>query len=63
MDIDLRTKSQQLLETISNCIFDRENGNVNQHPINFPAFTINEVNAVEEWLYNFVNEITKGVEK
>ena len=54
MEIDLYTKSQQLLETLANSIHDRESKNPNPF-----FFTIAEMHITEKWLTDFIQEIRK----
>lgn len=54
MDIDLHTKSQQLLETLANSVHDRDPKN----PQPF-FFNIADIQVAEKWLQEFIREITK----
>jgi hypothetical protein len=62
MQNDLRTKSQQLLEALANSIHDRTGGHVSSaadmHPF---CFSVTEVNIVEEWLSDIIEELEKPV--
>ena len=51
MKIDLEAKSQELLNKLVNSIYDRNPTNPN--PI---SFTIAEVQLVEEWLKDLLDE-------
>ncbi len=52
MDIDLYSKAVHLLEKIANSVHERENANL-------MCFSTNEVQVVELWLKDFVDEQNK----
>jgi len=53
MDIELRSKAQELLESLANSIHDRSS-DVSQF-----CFSIAEIHIVEEWVRNILIEIEK----
>lgn len=50
--MELHAKSQQLLETLANSIYDRE-----PKPATQLFFNIADIHAVEQWLKGFVKEL------
>ena len=56
MSIDLYAKAVHLLERIANSIHEREPKN-----LNLVCFSTNEVQVVEGWLKDFINDM--GVRK
>lgn len=52
MNIDLHAKAMQLLEKVANSVHERENANL-------LCFSINEVQLVEQWLKDFIDETTQ----
>lgn len=52
MEIDLYAKSQQLLETLANSIYDRDPKSVNSF-----FFNISEIQVAEKWLLEFIREL------
>lgn len=51
MNIDLYAKAVQLLEKIANSVHERDPKN-----INLLCFSVSEVQVVEEWLKEFIEE-------
>lgn len=54
MSIDLYAKAIHLLEKVANSVHERDSKNAN-----LLCFSSNEVHLVEEWLKEFVEEVTK----
>lgn len=52
MSIDFHAKAMQLLENVANSVHERENANL-------LCFSVSEVQLVEQWLKDFVEEATK----
>lgn len=52
MTIDIYAKSSNLLETLANTIYERENP-----PVIPFTFTLKEVQCVERWLNDLLSEI------
>ncbi len=51
MELDLHSKAMQLLEKIANSVHERDPKNPN-----LMCFSITEVQLVEQWLKEFMNE-------
>lgn len=52
MDMDLNSKAKQLLEKIANSVHERENANL-------LCFSVSEVQLVEQWLKEFLDETVR----